>query len=710
MHFTVPSSSFKLIQDLLKSGRALLLPDEIYPGPAARTKAMKHTAPPRLDSAYDAWLSSRMRDGEEMLSPGVHRSFSIRNVKLAYTIVRTCALDLFLDILELHRMRTIVMMSLNIIRSIVPAFRGYSQALIIDELQSLVTSGNFTWARLLYLVGSELTRRLFESLLDSFAAANETKVIDSARFFVERAQLEQRLRLDIPTLADPQVRALLQESDLFARSFSGSGFGLLSPLDFIHIISLTTEIFSHVLLILSLTGGAPAQLGVLLLSVVSATLPLLLARLRCSEVHSETMYTTQETRAAERQERMRNWAYNEAHRPEIELFGLGGWILDTWTKARQLVLDSEQNHHLRDLSPLSRLNFSDLLFALQNVPLVLLLQTSSASLGSLTLYRSSIQAVIYASKNLLATSTMAFQGIFFMSAFCAGRNIKPQLQPDEEDSVCYNTSLNGASIQARNLSYTYPGASEPALDNISFTLNAGETLAIVGYNGSGKSTLAKILLRIIDFDSGELYVNDVDIRRYEPSDYHQHITGVFQGTNGGFSKFNTTVRENVGLGRVERLRSKSLVEKSIRLAQADDLVNSLPYGLRTDLDTPGFESMSYPGQGFSRLHGLSGGEWQRLSIARAFMRASEPQVDLMLFDEPTSSLDAHAQNQIFDAIHRISHSGRGKSVIFITHRLYIAKRADKVAMMQDGTIIEFGSHDELIKRDGAYAALYRASV
>jgi hypothetical protein len=199
-----------------------------------------------------------------------------------------------------------------------------------------------------------------------FSASNETVVMDSARFYVEYVQLEQRIRLDIPTLSDPAVRDLLQESDLFARSFSGSGFGLLSPLDFIHIISLVTELVSHVLLILSLTGGA-THYGVLLLSIFSATLPLFVTWFGCPQPHSETMYTPREARAADRQEKMRNLAYNDAHRPEIELFGLGDWILKTWASARKVVLDSEQSQHLRDSSLMSKLNFSDFLFALQNV-------------------------------------------------------------------------------------------------------------------------------------------------------------------------------------------------------------------------------------------------------------------------------------------------------------------------------------------------------
>ncbi|KAK7060212.1 hypothetical protein VNI00_000977 [Paramarasmius palmivorus] len=289
-------------------------------------------------------------------------------------------------------------------------------------------------------------------------------------------------------------------------------------------------------------------------------------------------------------------------------------------------------------------------------------------------------------------------------------DVKPKLQPQPEQIVEYRSAPGGPRIQVRNLSYTYPGCDEAALKDVNFTLEAGETLAIVGYNGSGKSTLAKVLLRILDFDEGQLFVNDVDIRRYHPADYHKHTTAVFQG----FSKFNSTVRENVGLGHVEALKCRTSVKTAIQLAEAEAIVGSLPNGLQTVLETPGFEALAYPGMPQStRYHGLSGGEWQRIALARAFMRANNPNVDLLVFDEPTSSLDPHAQTQIFDTIHRISRNSEdapSKTVIFITHRLSTARRADKVAMMENGTISEFGTHEELLKLKGSYASLYSQSI
>ena len=195
---------------------------------------------------------------------------------------------------------------------------------------------------------------------------------------MEYQQLERRVRLDIPTLADPVVRDLLQESDLFAHSFSGGGFGLLSPFDFVHILSLTMEIVSHILLIISLTRGA-AHLGVLFLSICSALLPFCVMWCRCPPRGADHPYNVREARAANRQERMRNFAYSDVHRAEIALFGLGDWILKSWSAAHNIVSSSEQPQNLRD-SVLSRFNMSDLMFALQNVRLILPILCQSSDL------------------------------------------------------------------------------------------------------------------------------------------------------------------------------------------------------------------------------------------------------------------------------------------------------------------------------------------
>jgi hypothetical protein len=200
---------------------------------------------------------------------------------------------------------------------------------------------------------------------------------------VEYQQMEQRVRLDLPTLSDPLVRDLLQESELFTRSFHGmGGFGLLSPFDLMHILSLFTEVLSHIWVVLSLTGSS-THCGILLFSIFSTLLPFVVSWLGISwPLHSNSLYTPREARAAERQERMRNLVYSDSHRPEILLFGLGPWIMNSWAAARKLMLASEQPTFQElgwPLSLLSNVNLSDFLFVLQNVCYLTARESSSFS-------------------------------------------------------------------------------------------------------------------------------------------------------------------------------------------------------------------------------------------------------------------------------------------------------------------------------------------
>jgi len=281
--------------------------------------------------------------------------------------------------------------------------------------------------------------------------------------------MEQRVRLDIPTLSDPTVRDLLAESDLFVSSFQGAGgFGLLSPFDLIRVFSLISELASHVFVLSTISYG-PLSVFALLISFLSAAYPLVQSSLLPRMYHFDTpVYSEEEIRLTEKQEQMRHLSLSDTHRPEVMLFGLGPWILQTWAAARQAVLGlhpSQQSLH----SPsniFSHLNVAEIVAALQNVshhsinvllkfifihsklPFVLMLQTPT-SLGSLALYRSSVQSIVYTISTLFITLQMAVQGVFLMGAFCASMEIEPFLQPKEESRVKYESWSGGMKIEAR---------------------------------------------------------------------------------------------------------------------------------------------------------------------------------------------------------------------------------------------------------------------
>jgi hypothetical protein len=282
--------------------------------------------------------------------------------------------------------------------------------------------------------------------------------------------MEQRVRLDIPTLSDPTVRDLLAESDLFVSSFQGAGgFGLLSPFDLIRVFSLISELASHIFVLSTISYG-PLSIFALGISFLSAAYPLVQSSLLPRTYPFDAPeYSEEEIRLTEKQEQMRQLSLSDTHRPEVMLFGLGPWILQTWAAARKTVLglhSSQQSLQSPSNVFFSHLNVAEIIAALQNVslhsinmplkfiivysklPFVLMLQTST-SLGSLALYRSSVQSIVYTISTLFITLQMAVQGVFLMGAFCASMEIEPFLQPKEESRVKYESLSGGMKIEVR---------------------------------------------------------------------------------------------------------------------------------------------------------------------------------------------------------------------------------------------------------------------
>jgi len=279
--------------------------------------------------------------------------------------------------------------------------------------------------------------------------------------------MEQRVRLDIPTLSDPTVRDLLAESDLFVSSFQGAGgFGLLSPFDLIRGFSLISELASHIFVLSTISYG-PLSIFALLITFLSASYPLVQSSLLPRTYRFDTpVYSEEEIRLTEKQEQMRQLSLSDTHRPEVMLFGLGPWILQTWAAARQTVLGLHSSQQSSPSNIFSHLNVAEIIATLQNVslhsiniplkfifihsklPFVLMLQTST-SLGSLALYRSSVQSIVYTISTLFITLQMAVQGVFLMGAFCASMEIEPFLQPKEESRVKYESWSGGMKIEAR---------------------------------------------------------------------------------------------------------------------------------------------------------------------------------------------------------------------------------------------------------------------
>jgi ATP-binding cassette, subfamily B, bacterial len=241
-----------------------------------------------------------------------------------------------------------------------------------------------------------------------------------------------------------------------------------------------------------------------------------------------------------------------------------------------------------------------------------------------------------------------------------------------------------AGIEFDEVTFTYPGGTEPAVEKLSLHIRGGELIALVGENGAGKSTLIKLLLRFYDPTGGAVRVGGADLRELDPAALRSRIGVLFQD----YASYELSVRENVQMGRPGWLADDARVLTALQDARSDWLLKKMPKGLDAKV-----------GRLFEGGHDLSGGEWQRLALARIMYRDA----DIWILDEPTSSLDPEAEAAIFAELKAML---KGRIGIVISHRFSTVRIADRIAVIADGKVAELGTHDELLRANGRYAQLF----
>lgn len=241
-------------------------------------------------------------------------------------------------------------------------------------------------------------------------------------------------------------------------------------------------------------------------------------------------------------------------------------------------------------------------------------------------------------------------------------------------------------IRFEDVSFSYPGSEIPALNKVSLHIKPGESLAIVGENGSGKTTLIKLLTRLYSPSKGKIFLEGLELKEWDIETLRQKIGVIFQD----FARYQLIVGENIGIGDVDEIETDPLIEEAAKKGMADVFVRDLPRSYKTQLGT-----------WFKDGKELSGGQWQKIALSRAFMRSK---ADILILDEPTAAIDARAEAEIF------SHFGDltdNKISIIISHRFSTVRRADHIIVLEKGEIQEEGSHSELLNNEGHYATLFR---
>ncbi len=310
------------------------------------------------------------------------------------------------------------------------------------------------------------------------------------------------------------------------------------------------------------------------------------------------------------------------------------------------------------------------------------------TLGGLTLYT---QAALQTGQNfqgLLNGISSTYENNLYVNTLFEFLEYEPKLvSPQNPRPLPLDPERLGLEIEFRNVSFTYPDKdpeTQAALRNVSFTIRAGESVALVGSNGAGKTTIVKLLTRLYDPDEGEILIGGHNVKEYDLNELRAYIGVIFQD----YVTYYLSARENIGVGRIAEVENEGLVSVAAQKSGADRVIEKLPEGYETIL-----------GRWFEKGTQLSGGEWQKVALARAFMRDA----NILILDEPTSSLDAQAEYEVFARFRVLT---RGKTAIFISHRFSTVRLADHILVLEHGRIIEQGTHKDLVQLAGRYAELF----
>jgi ATP-binding cassette subfamily B protein len=599
------------------------------------------------------------------------RSPQKNEFKLSHVLVAFTSLPRVLQLVwSTDAFLTAAMAFISLVRGVVPAVTVVITKLVIDSvvLGIRIHSVNPVWIP----VGLQLAIGLVDRFLSTLSNIAQQLLQERVSTKVQLLILEKANTLDLAFFENPEfydkLRSAAEEANYKPVSMISQTFDLGRT-----IITLCSMLF----LLLQLAWW-------LALVAVIVPIPSFIASTRYGWIGYHRM-------RRQSPERRQMYYFNRVmsiddFNKEVKLFNLGDFFIGRYKALAEKFYKENKGILIR--RSLVGLFWTGLTVAANSsIYLYVALQavTRRITLGGLTLYTQSAIQTGQSFQGVLDGISSMYENNLFVNTLFEFLEYQPKIvSPENPSPVEPASGAKGLDIEFRNVSFTYPGKEEPALKNVSFTIRAGEAIALVGRNGAGKTTLVKLLTRLYDPDEGEILIGGRNIKDYDLKELREQVGVIFQD----YVNYYMSARENISVGRIAEVENIELIQKAAHKSGANTVIERLDDGYETML-----------GRWFDDGVQLSGGEWQKVALARAFMRDAR----ILILDEPTSSLDAQAEYEVFSHFRALT---EGKTAIFISHRFSTVRLADRIFVIENGTVIENGSHRELIELDGRYAELF----
>lgn len=557
---------------------------------------------------------------------------------------------------------------LRLLRAAIPISILYIGKLIIDEVLVLSASKSENLNQIYLLIAAEFGLMIISDLLSRGIALTDSLLGD---LFANRTSIKlmkHAVSLDLAQFENATFYDKLER----ARQQTNGRTALLSQ-----ILAQGQDAITMGLLLVGLVTFNPWLIVLLLVSVIPSFI---------GEWHfNAKSYSLQRGWTPQRRELdyYRFIGASDETAKEVKLFGLSNFIIERFRNLSDRYF--KENKKLA----IERASWGSLLVAIGTLGYfgaytLIIVETIKGivTIGSLTFLAGSFRQLKSLLEGILGRFTSISQGALYLNDLFEFYQIEPQIISPTQPTPFPNPIKEGFRFE--NVGFKYPNSDKWANRNLNFILKVGEKLALVGENGSGKTTLVKLLARLYDPDEGRILLDGVDLKDYNLAELREHIGVIFQD----FQKFNFTAGDNIAVGDIDVREELPELERAAQQSLADTVIEKLPLKYEQPL-----------GKKFAKGIELSGGEWQKVALARAYLREAE----VLILDEPTAALDARAEYEVF---RRFAELTKGKTAILISHRFSTVRMADRILVLDKGNLLEIGTHEELLAKNGRYAELF----